>query len=296
MDLLRTPEERFEGLPGFPYEPRYVEFEGARMHYVDEGRGDPILMLHGEPTWSFLYRKVMQPLVTEHRVVAPDLIGFGRSDKPARVEDHTAGMHVRSIVSLVEKLDLRNVTLVVQDWGGLIGLPALAEVPDRFARVVVMNTGLPDGTKRMPPAWLLFREFVKRTPDLPVGWLIGRGCAQPVAPEVKRAYDAPFPDRSYKAAARAFPLMVPTKPEMEAATHTRKAREFLRSWERPMLVLYSDKDPITRGGQHWFRKHVPGAAKEPETVIRGGGHFLQEDRGEEIAGEIRAFLKRNPPA
>ena len=294
VDLLRTPDERFAHLPEYPFAPRYVEFDGARMHYVDEGTGAPILMLHGEPTWSFLYRKMIARLAPAHRCVAPDFLGFGRSDKPARVEDYSAGLHVRSLLHLVEQLDLRDITLVVQDWGGLIGLPAMAEAPDRFARVVIMNTGLPDGTQRMPPAWLVFREFVKRTPSLPIGWLVSRGCTTALTQPVKDAYDAPFPDRSYKAGARAFPQLVPTAPEMEAAAHTRKARAFLQTWERPALVLFSDKDPITRGADRWFRKHVPGAQKEPLLVVRGAGHFLQEDRGEEVADHISAFIGRTP--
>lgn len=297
MDVLRTPEDRFADLPGFPYEPHYAETsDGLRMAYLDEApvgvdSGPTVLLLHGEPSWSYLYRTMVPVLVDAgFRCVAPDLIGFGRSDKPAAVEDYTYARHVEWLRSvLFDALDLTDVTLVCQDWGGLLGLRLVGEHPDRFARVVAANTGLPDGTRRLPDAWWQFRDFVARTPDLPVGFLVASGCAEPMAPEVQAAYDAPFPDASYKAGPRAFPDLIPQDPENPATPDNQAAWVGLAAFDKPFLCAFSDKDPITGGGERALISKVAGAAGQPHTTIEGGGHFLQEDRGPELARVVAAF-------
>ena len=286
MDILRTPEDRFADLPGFPYSPSYAETsDGLRMAYVDEGSGPVVLLLHGEPSWSYLYRHMIPVLVEAgFRCVAPDLVGFGRSDKPTRLEDYTYERHVEWLRSvLFDGLDLQDVTLFCQDWGGLLGLRLVAEHPDRFARVCAANTGLPDGAHRLPDAWWQFRDFVVRTEDLPIGFLVASGCAEPMAPEVQAAYDAPFPDASYKAGARAFPDLIPQDPDNPATPDNQRAWEVLVGFEKPFLCAFSDKDPITAGGERVLMGKIPGAQGQPHTTIEGGGHFLQEDRGPEVA-------------
>lgn len=294
--VLRTPDERFADLPGFPYEPHYVELGDVRMHYVDEGRGQTILCLHGEPTWSYLYRKMIPTLAAAHRVVAPDFIGFGRSDKYAHREAYSFQMHRDMLAGFLEALDLSAITLVCQDWGGLIGLRVAAEMPQRFARLVIMNTGLPTGDEPMTEGFRRWREFAERVDDLPVGMIIQRTLveADAVDPRVIAAYEAPFPDANYKAGAAMFPLLVPVTPDDPGAEPMRHARRVLADWHKPALVMFADGDPITRGGDRWFRRLIPSAAREPEIIIRGAGHFLQEDRGEEIAAEIVAFIARTP--
>jgi haloalkane dehalogenase len=296
MDVLRTPDDRFLDLPGFPWEPTYVQAsDGLRVAVIDEGPHDRevVLLLHGEPTWSYLYRKMIQVLLDAgFRVVAPDLVGFGRSDKPARDEDYTYARHVEWMRSaLFDACDLRDVTLVCQDWGGLIGLRLAAENPDRFARICAANTGLPDGTRRMPDAWWAFYDFVQKTPDLPIGFLVTSGCADGLAPETAAAYDAPFPDASYKAGARTFPGLIPQTPEDPATPANQRAWEVLSQWEKPFLCAFSDKDPITGGGDRVLKAKIPGAAGQPHTTIEGGGHFLQEDRGEELARVVADWIK-----
>ena len=286
MDVLRTPDERFENLPGFPWQPSYAETsDGLRMAYVDEGAGPVVLLLHGEPSWSYLYRKMI-PVLTEagFRVVAPDLIGFGRSDKPAQQEDYTYARHVewtRSV--LFDRLDLTGITLVCQDWGGLIGLRLVAEHPDRFAAVVAANTGLPDGTRKLPDAWWKFHDFVQRTPDLPISFLVRAACVDGLTDEEAAAYDAPFPDASYKNGARAFPGLIPQTLDNPATPDNQRAWEVLSKWDKPFLCAFSDKDPITGGGERMLIGKIAGAAGQPHTTIVGGGHFLQEDRGPELA-------------
>jgi haloalkane dehalogenase len=295
MKILRTPDERFANLPDFPYAPHYVDVGGGmRMHYIDEGSGDPILCLHGEPSWCYLYRKMIPILKDKHRVVAPDLIGFGRSDKPSEKSDYTFAMHHDALVALIEKLDLRRITLVCQDWGGLLGLPIATEHPDRFARLVIMNTGLPSGDGPPSAAFLAWRAFAATQKDMDIGRLIERASKTKLSPAVVAAYNAPFPDATYKAGAHEFPLLVPISPDAPAVPAMRRAREALKSWSKPVLVMFSDGDPITGGGDRWFRKTIPSAANEPEIVIKGAGHFLQEDKGEEIAQHIRDFLERRP--
>ena len=293
---VRTPDDRFADLPGFPWTPRYVETsDGLRVAVVDEGpREAPVvLLLHGQPSWSFLYRHMVPVLLDAGlRVVAPDLVGFGRSDKPTDEAAYTYAEHVRWMREvLLDRLDLTDVTLVCQDWGGLIGLRLVAEHPDRFARVVTANTGLPDGTRRLPEAWWQFRDFVARTPDLPVGMLVSRGCATALPPEVVAAYDAPFPDLASKAGARRFPELIPQTPGDPATPDNQRAWEVLRGFDKPWLCASSDLDPITAGAERAFLAQVPGTAGQPHTTITGGGHFLQEDRGPQLAGVVVDWLR-----
>jgi haloalkane dehalogenase len=303
MHILRTPDARFADLPGFPYEPRYVEIgdgEGGRLRvaYVDEGPrdGETVLLLHGEPSWSFLYRSMVPVLVDAGlRVVAPDLVGFGRSDKPADRAAYTYARHVEWMrQALLDELDLREVTLVGQDWGGLIGLRLVAENPDRFARVVVANTGLPTGDQKMSDAFLAWQRFSQESPEFQIGRIVGNGTAGGLAPKVVAAYDAPFPDDSYKAGARMFPALVPTSPDDPAAAANRAAWQVLSRWEKPFLTAFSDSDPITGGGDRVFQKLVPGAQGMPHTTLAGGGHFLQEDVGPELARVVAELVAATP--
>ncbi|MCF6736673.1 haloalkane dehalogenase [Blastococcus sp. KM273129] len=303
METLRTPDERFADLPNFPYEPRYVEVddgEGGRLRiaYVDEGPadGETVLLLHGEPSWSFLYRRMIPVLVDAGlRVVAPDLVGFGRSDKPVERSAYTYARHVGWMrQALLDELGLRDLTLVCQDWGGLIGLRLVAENPDRFARVVVANTGLPTGDQKMSEAFLAWQRFSQESPEFHIGRIVGNGTARGLAPEVVAAYDAPFPDDRYTAGARQFPALVPTSPDDPAAAANRAAWEVLARWEKPFLTAFSDSDPITGGGDRVFRKLVPGAQGMPHTTLAGGGHFLQEDVGPELAGVVADLVAATP--
>ncbi|MFL5292998.1 MAG: haloalkane dehalogenase [Myxococcales bacterium] len=293
MRVLRTPDSRFADLPGHPFAPHYTEIDGLRIHYVDEGppRAPPILLLHGEPTWSYLYRKMIPPLVAAgHRVVAPDLVGFGRSDKPAERGDYTYQRHVDWMAGVLEALALEHVTLVGQDWGGLIGLRLVAEHGERFDRVVAANTFLPTGDQDPGPAFRKWQAYSQSAASFEAGKIVSRTCKTPLAPEVQRAYDAPFPDESFQAGARQFPLLVPTRPDDPASAPNRAAWKALRQWRKPFLTAFSDSDPITRGGDEVFRAEIPGCAGQPHTTIAGASHFLQEDRGEELAGVIEAFL------
>jgi len=295
MDVLRTPDACFTDLPGFSWQPRYAETsDGLRMAYIDEGVGPVVLLLHGEPSWSYLYRTMIPVLLDAgYRVVAPDLIGFGRSDKPAQQEDYTYARHMEWLRSvLFDRLDLTEVVLVCQDWGGLLGLRMVAEHPDRFARVVAANTGLPDGTRRLPDAWWAFHDFVQKTPDLPIGFLVKSGCADEMRDEVMAAYDAPFPDASFKAGARAFPGLIPQDADNPATPDNQAAWKVLETWDKPLLCAFSDKDPITGGGERMLIGKIPGAAGQPHTTIEGGGHFLQEDRGPQLAKVIVDWLAR----
>ncbi len=299
MNVLRTPDERFADLPGYPFAPHYVDIGGLRMHYVDEGPrdGEPVLLLHGEPSWSYLYRKMIPILVDAGlRPVAPDLFGFGRSDKPASRDDYSYQFHVDSIWGLVEALGLRYITLVGQDWGGLIGLRVAAEHPERFSRIVAANTFLPTGDQPPGEAFLRWQRFSQEVPELPVGRIVNGGCVSELPPEVMAAYDAPFPDERYKAGARAFPLLVPTRPDDPASEPNRRAWQVLERWEKPFLTAFSDSDPITRGGDAIFQQRVLGARGQPHTTITGAGHFLQEDKGEELARVIVEFIRATPRA
>ena len=301
MNVLRTPEERFVALADFPYEPRYVETrDGLRVHYVDEGPADaaPVLLLHGEPTWAYLYRKMIPVLVAAgHRCIAPDLVGFGRSDKPSSPDDYSYGRQVAWMAeALFGGLDLRDITLFAQDWGGLIGLRLLAAEPDRFARVVVANTGLPTGEAKPTEAFLAWQSFAREAKRFDVGRIIAGGCAQGLSTEAVAAYDAPFPDDSYKAAVRVFPSLVPTSTDDPASADNIEAWKVLAAFDRPFLCAFGDADPITRGGERAFVGRVAGAEGQPHTSIAGGGHFIQEDRGEELARLIAGFIDANPVA
>ena len=296
MDRLRTPDDRFDALPGFPWEPRYVEVDDPdggdplRMAVVDEGPRDaaPLVLLHGEPSWSYLYRHMIPPLLEAgHRVVAPDLIGFGRSDKPSAVTDHTYARHVAWVrQALVDQLDLTDMTVFVQDWGGLIGLRVLAEAPDRFARVVAGNTGLPTGDQRMPDAFHAWRELATTIEVFPVGTFLQGATTTELPDDVVAAYDAPFPDESYKAGARAMPALVPVSPDDPAHDDQIAAWGVLGTFARPFHTCFSDQDPITAGADAPFRTFVPGAADALHTTTTGAGHFLQEDAGPELAAFV----------
>jgi haloalkane dehalogenase len=295
VKVLRTGQERFADLPGFGYEPRYADVGGLRVAYVEAGppAGEPVLLLHGEPSWSFLYRKVIPVLAGAGlRAIAPDLIGFGRSDKPAEIADHSYARHVEWIRAFAfDALGLSGVTLVGQDWGGLIGLRLVAEHPERFARVVAANTGLPTGDQPMPDVWLRFREVVRTAPTLSVSRLVQSGCQTTLPPAVLAAYDAPFPEPSYTAAVRAMPDLVPATPDNPASAANRTAWRHLATWDKPFLVAFSDRDPITGAMAPEFKRTVPGAAGRQHPVLEGAGHFLQEDAGEELGAIIAAFVR-----
>ena len=298
MKVLRTPEERFADLPGFGYPPQYADIGELRLAYVEAGPadGEPVLLLHGEPSWSFLYRKVMPVLADAGlRAIAADLAGFGRSDKPADMADHSYARHVEWIRALAfDRLDLHGVTLVGQDWGGLIGLRLVAEQPGRFARVVAANTGLPTGDQPMPDVWLRFREVVRTAPALSVSRLVQSGCQTALAPEVLAAYEAPFPGLSFTAAVRAMPSLVPTAPDDPASEANRAAWRRLSAWDRPFLVAFSDRDPITGAVAPILKRTIPGAAGLEHPVISGAGHFLQEDAGERLGAVIANFVRAHP--
>ena len=294
MNVIRTPDERFENLLGFPFTPHYVEVNGLRIHYVDEGKGELILCLHGEPGWSFLYRKMIPPLAATHRVMAMDFVGFGRSDKYTDHHGYSFRMHRDTLVGFIEALDLQQITAVVQDWGGLIGLTVAAQLPQRFVRLVIMNTYLPAG-ETLPEAFLRWRAFAERVgTNLPVGRIIQGSTVSTIADDVLAGYEAPFPDARYKAGAAAWPSLVPIHPDDPGAAEMRAARQALSTWPKPALVMFSDGDPITRGGDAWFRRLIPTAREQPEITIKDAGHFLQEDKGEEIAQHISEFIRRTP--
>ena len=289
MDSYRTPDERFEGLSGWPYAPRYVEQDdGLRMHYVDEGAGDPLLLLHGEPTWGFLYRTMIPVLADAGRVVVPDLFGFGRSDKPLAQADYDYDFHVRSIERFVLGLGLERLTIVVHDWGGPIGLRFAVSHPDRVARLVVLNTGIGVGAPSEP--WLRFRALVREVgTGFTASRLVRVACVEPLDEDAVRGYDAPFPVAEAKSGALAFPELVPTEAGHPSAAAMLEVRDALARWEKPALVLFSDSDRVF-SPEHAERMaaHIPGAL--PAEIVPGAGHFLQEDKGEEVAGRIARFV------
>ncbi len=292
MDALRTPDDRFTDLPGFGFEPHYVDIPDGdggtlRVHHLDEG--DPaapvVLLLHGEPSWSYLYRHMIPVLVGAGlRAVAPDLVGFGRSDKPAVRTDYTYARHVEWLSAhVLDTLDLQDITLVCQDWGGLLGLRLVAAQPERFAAVVAANTFLPTGDGTPSDAFLAWQKFSQEVPEMPIGGILNGGCTTSLSPEVIAAYDAPFPDESFKEGARQFPLLVPTSREDPEAPANRAAWEVLAAFPRPFLCAFSDQDPVTAGNERHLIQRIVGAKDQPHTTIEGGGHFLQEDRGPQLA-------------
>ncbi len=299
MQTLRTPDERFENLPDFDFAPHYAEIDDQdggtlRVHYLDEGPADaaPILLMHGEPSWSYLYRHMIPGLVAGgHRVIVPDQVGFGRSDKPTEQSDYTYARHVAWMSELVfDHLDLQNMTLFCQDWGGLIGLRLVAAAPERFARFAVSNTGLPDGRGTPSDAFLSWQRFSQSTPDFAVGALLDMATTTSLTPDVQAAYDAPFPDDSYKAGARIWPALVPTSTDDPESAANMAAWEVLYSYDNPVLCCFSDQDPVTAGGDKVFRNKVPGAEGQPHTTVIGGGHFVQEDRGHELVDILNRFI------
>ena len=300
MKILRTSDDSFENLSGYPFEPNYMEIpdsEGKefRIHYIDEGPIDaePVLLMHGEPSWSYLYRKMI-PIIIDagYRAIAPDLVGFGRSDKPANQKDYTYQRHVDWMQALLNKLHLQQVTLVCQDWGGLIGLRFVAQNPDQFSRVVAANTGLPTGDTPMSDAFLKWRKYSIEVPDFNVGAIITMGCRTSLTEDVIAAYNAPFPDDTYKEGARIFPSLVPITPDDPAAQANREAWKVLSKFEKPFITMFSDSDPITRGGERIFQNQIPGAKDQPHITIKGGGHFLQEDCGTEFSRMIVNFISQ----
>ena len=289
MDAFRTPDERFEGLPEFPFTPHYREVDGLRLAHIDEGEGEPVVFVHGEPTWSYLWRKLIPPLIDAgYRCVAPDHAGFGRSDKPTDLGWYSYDRHCELFAELLEHLDLRAATVVVHDWGGPIGLRAAVEQPDRVARMVIMDTGLFTGEQPMSDAWKAFRDFVERTEDLPVGFLVKGATARGMSDEVQAAYEAPFPAPDSKAGARAFPLMLPTAPDMPGAAAGKRVLEALRTDTRPKLCLWADSDPIIpfKVGERF----AAAVNADPPEKIENASHFLQEDAGEQIGKRIASWL------
>lgn len=292
MQVLRTPDERFEALPDFSFEPHYVEIddgEGGRLrvHYVDEGPRDgrTVLLLHGEPSWCFLYRHIIPQLVDGGcRVIAPDLVGFGKSDKPTEKSDYTYNRHVNWMqAAIIDHLDISDATFFGQDWGGLVGLRLVAENASRFAQVVISNTGLPTGDHPLTEAFMAWQHYSKTSPNFQIGRLINAATVRELSAEEIAAYDAPFPDDSYKAGARIFPSLVPTSPDDPTASANRAAWEVFGRWEKPFLCCFSDQDPVTRGGERAFLSRVPGTAGQPHETIENAHHFVQEDSPNDVA-------------
>ncbi len=293
MKALRTPDTRFEDLPGYDFEPHYVEIDQLRMHYVDEGPADGpvVLLLHGEPSWSYLYRHMIPPLQQAgFRVIAPDLIGFGKSDKPTQKSDYSYALHVAWMQSFITTLNLRGITMFCQDWGSLIGLRVAAENQQHFDRIALGNGGLPTGDEDMPKAFKYWQTFARFSPWFPLGKIIQKATISDLPADVVAAYDAPFPAAKYKAGARAFPLLVPTRPDDPASAANRAAWEIYKTWQKPFLTMFSNRDPITRGGEKAWQTQVPGAQTQQHIKIRNAGHFLQEDKGPELAAGLIAFI------
>ncbi len=294
MKILRTPDARFDKLPDYTFDPYFVDIDGLRMHYVDEGARDasPVLLLHGEPSWSYLYRHMIPPLVDAGlRVVVPDLIGFGKSDKPARKRDYSYAAHVDWMRRFVEALDLNDITLFGQDWGSLIGLRVAAENERRFSRIAIGNGGLPTGDQTVPKAFRVWRAFATYSPWFPIGRIVQSGTVTELGADVVAAYDAPFPSARYKAGARAFPALVPTAPDDPASDANRAAWQAFTRWRKPFLTTFSNRDPITRGGDRPWQQKVPGARGQQHVTIRNAGHFLQEDKGPELAEVLIGFIQ-----
>jgi haloalkane dehalogenase len=290
IDAVRTPEDRLEGLPDYPFASHYRELDGLRLAHLDEGEGEPVVFFHGEPTWSFLWRKVLSPVRDAgYRCIAPDYAGFGRSDKPTDVGWYTYDRHVELMAALLEELDLRNATAVVHDWGGPIGLRLAVEHPDRISRLVIMETGPFTGHQKMSDAWLAFREFVRNSDEVPVGMLVRGGCKNDPGDEVIAAYEAPYIDGASKAGTRAFPLILPTEPDAPGAAEGKRVADALRDDDRSALVLWADSDPVlpfSVGERVSSQLNFP-----PPRPIENASHFLQEDAGPEIGGIIAEWLR-----
>jgi len=302
MKTLRTPDERFVNLDGYDFSPNYIEVDDTeggtlRIHYVDAGNADGqvVLLMHGEPSWSYLYRTMIPGLVKNgYRVIAPDLVGFGRSDKPAARDDYTYARHVAWMLDAFDQLDLQNVTLFCQDWGGLIGLRLVAARPDRFARVVAANTFLPTGDQKPSDAFFNWQKFSQSVPEFPAGGIIKGATVSDLSAEIIAGYDAPYPDESYKEGARQFPLLVPSSPDNPESQKNRDAWEILKTYQKPFLTAFSDQDPITAGGDKVLQKLIPGTKGQAHTTIEQGGHFLQEDQGPKLAEVVSEFIEANP--
>jgi len=294
MNTIRTPDDRFENLPGYDFAAHYTEVDGMRVHFVDEGPADGniVLLLHGEPSWSYLYRHMIAPLASAGmRVIAPDLVGFGKSDKPTKKSDYSYARHVTWMTTFVESLNLNEITLFCQDWGSLIGLRVAAENEHRFARIALGNGGLPTGDQEMPRAFLIWRAFALYSPWFPIGRIIQKGTVTELSEDEVAAYDAPFPSSRYKAGARAFPKLVPTEPDDPASDANRAAWEIYGRWQKPFLTTFSNRDPITRGGEVPWQETVPGAKDRQHVKIKNAGHFLQEDKGAELAQVLMEFVR-----
>lgn len=294
---LRTPEARFASLPAFPWVPRYTTVAGLRIAHVEDGPADApvVLLLHGEPSWSYLYRHMIPGLAAAGlRAVAPDLPGFGRSDKPGRAADYSYANLVAWLDGWLRALDLHEVTLFCQDWGSLVGLRVAAEAPERFARIVLANGGLPTGATPLPPAFKAWRAFARWSPWFPVGRIVAAGCSRRLAPGEIAAYDAPFPDRAHRIAARTLPSLVPSRPDDPARAANERAWAVFERWDKPFLTLFGDRDPITRGGERPWIARVPGARGQPHAIVPRAGHFLQEDQGPWLAERIAAFVRATP--
>lgn len=296
MEIVRTPEERFEGLSGYPFKPNYLDVEeGVRMHYLDEGNpNDPIvLLLHGEPSWSYLYRKMI-PILTSNgfRAIAPDLIGFGKSDKPIKMDSYTYQSHMDWLSAFVVNLDLNNILLFCQDWGGLLGLRLITQMDERFSMVVASNTTLPTGAFPMPESFLKWREYSQHSPGFDIGKVIDKGTVQDLSEEVISAFNAPFPSEDYKAGARIFPMRVPAEFDDPESEKNRKAWEKLAQWNKPFLTIFGDEDMIMKGAEKVFHKIIPGCQGQDHDMLHAG-HFIQEEQGEELANRILAFYNKN---
>ncbi len=300
MKVLRTPDEQFEKLPGYDFPPNYLmtdDFEGGqlRVHYLDEGpkHAAPILLMHGEPSWSYLYRKMIPVLVDAgHRVIAPDLVGFGRSDKPDNREDYTYRRHIGWMQSVIDQLELSNITLVCQDWGGLIGLRLVTANTARFARVVAANTMLPTGDHNPGEAFESWKKFSQEVPEFNSGGIIKGATTTDLPQAVIDAYNAPYPEERYKEGARQFPTLVPVSTDNPETEANRDAWKILSAWKKPFLTAFSDSDPITAGGDQLMQKLIPGCQGQAHTIIKNGGHFLQEDQGEALANTVNLFISR----
>ncbi len=305
MRFIRTPDDRFDKLPDFPYEPHYTNVDDGeggqlRVAYIDESpesnpeQATPVVLMHGEPSWSFLYRKMIPGLLSAgHRVIAPDLIGFGRSDKPTQRTDYTYQNHVDWMTRWLNSMDLNGVVLFCQDWGGLIGLRLVAEQPDRFSGVVAGNTFLPTGDVSPGEAFMKWQNFSQTVPVFPIGGIIQGATVSELSDDVVAAYDAPYPDESYKKGARQFPMLVPISPDDPATASNRQAWQTLSVFDKPFLTAFSDQDPITAGGDKRFQKMIPGTQGQKHVTIKDGGHFLQEDKGEELAEVVAEFIRSN---